>query len=93
MDGMRVRAGICSRHYLEGAPGTVQDSTGAVVPNATVKLINEGTRATLATQTSAAGTYVFEAVQSGSYELDAESVGFARSRRAATRSPSVSPPR
>src|SRR5215831_12413908 len=56
--------------------GTVQDSSGAVVPGASVKLINEGTRVTFETKTSAAGTYFFEAVQSGSYELDVEANGF-----------------
>src|SRR5258706_1154385 len=56
--------------------GTVQDATGSVVPNATVKLVNEGTRVTFTTTTSAAGTYAFEAVQPGSYEIDVEASGF-----------------
>jgi hypothetical protein len=46
------------------------------VPAATVKLVNEGTRITFTTTTSAAGSYVFEAVQPGSYELDVEAAGF-----------------
>jgi hypothetical protein len=56
--------------------GTVQDSSGAVVPNATVKLINEGTRVTFDTKTAASGAYAFEAVQTGSYRLDVEASGF-----------------
>src|SRR4249919_563579 len=56
--------------------GTVQDATGAVVPQASVKLINEGTRLTFETSTSASGTYAFEAVQSGTYQLDVETNGF-----------------
>jgi len=56
--------------------GTVQDASGAVVPAATVKLVNEGTRITFTTTTSSAGSYVFEAVQPGSYELDVEAAGF-----------------
>ncbi|MCX6627040.1 MAG: TonB-dependent receptor [Candidatus Solibacter sp.] len=56
--------------------GTVQDSSGAVVPDASVKLINEGTRQTFEARTSASGTYAFEAVQSGSYQIDVESQGF-----------------
>jgi hypothetical protein len=56
--------------------GTVQDSSGAVVPAATVKLVNEGTRITFTATTSSAGSYVFEAVQPGSYELDVEAAGF-----------------
>ncbi len=56
--------------------GTVQDSSGAVVPEASVKLINEGTRQTFEARTSAAGTYAFEAVQSGAYQIDVELQGF-----------------
>jgi hypothetical protein len=56
--------------------GTVQDATGAVVPSATIKLVNEGTRVTFTTKTSTAGTYLFEAVQPGSYEIDVEAAGF-----------------
>ena len=56
--------------------GTVSDSSGSVVPGATVKLINAGTNATFTTTTSAAGTYGFEAVQSGTYEVDVEAKGF-----------------
>ncbi len=47
-----------------------------MVPGVTVKLVNEGTRVTFETKTSATGTYVFEAVQPGSYELDVEAAGF-----------------
>ena len=70
----------CGAAFAQGTTsrvlGTVQDSSGAVVPNASVKLISEGTRVTFETKTSAAGNYVFEAVQSGSYELDVEAAGF-----------------
>ena len=56
--------------------GTVQDSSGAVVPAASVKLINEGTHLTFETKTSASGAYAFEAVQTGAYQLDVEANGF-----------------
>src|SRR5437762_2915465 len=56
--------------------GTVQDSSGAVVPDATVKLINEGTRVTFEIKTSDSGSYAFEAVQPGAYELTVEASGF-----------------
>src|SRR5579872_7441450 len=59
--------------------GTVGDASGAVVPAATVKLINEGTHVTFTTKSSSAGTYVFEAVQPGSYEVDVEASGFRKS--------------
>jgi hypothetical protein len=56
--------------------GTVQDSSGSVVPGASVKLVNEGTHVAFETKTSASGNYAFEAVQPGFYELDVEGAGF-----------------
>ncbi len=43
-----------------------------------MKLVNEGTRVAFETKTSTSGTYTFEAVQPGSYELDVEGAGFRR---------------
>jgi hypothetical protein len=56
--------------------GNVQDSSGAIVPDASVKLINEGTRQTFEARTSSSGAYAFEAGQSGSYQIDVEAQGF-----------------
>jgi hypothetical protein len=56
--------------------GTVQDSSGAVVPEASVKLINEGTRQTFEVQTPSSGAYTFEAVQPGTYQVEVEAKGF-----------------
>ena len=56
--------------------GTVQDASGAVVPDAAVKLINEGTRQTFEASTTASGAYAFEAVQTGTYQIDVEAKGF-----------------
>jgi len=56
--------------------GVVQDPTGAAVPDAAVQLTNEATRVTFSLRTSAAGAYVFEAVQSGSYTVTVEAAGF-----------------
>src|SRR5450759_5017054 len=70
----------CATAYGQGTTsrvlGTVQDSSGAVVPDASVKLINEGTRQTFEARSSASGAYAFEAVQSGSYQIDVEAKGF-----------------
>src|SRR5262245_57314762 len=70
----------CATAFSQGTTsrvlGSVQDPTGAVVPQASVKLINEGTRLTFETSTSASGTYAFEAVQSGTYQLEVEATGF-----------------
>ena len=70
----------CGAAYSQGTTsrvlGTVQDASGAVVPNATVKLTNEATRITFETRTTSAGTYAVEAVQPGSYELEVAITGF-----------------
>ena len=58
--------------------GTVLDPTGSAVPGVTVKLTNEGTKIAFSTTTSSAGTYIFEAVQPGAYEITAEAAGFRR---------------
>ena len=56
--------------------GTVVDQTGAAVANAAIKLTNEGTRVSFTTTTTNTGAYVFDAVQSGQYEVVAEAAGF-----------------
>ena len=56
--------------------GTVQDPSGAAVAGATVRLVNEGTKAVFTTSTSVSGAYVFEAVQAGRYAVEVEAAGF-----------------
>ncbi len=59
--------------------GVVSDATGAVVPNARVTLTNEATSVSFTTTTTTqAGTYVFEAVQVGTYSVAVEAQGFKR---------------
>ncbi len=56
--------------------GLVTDPSGAVIVGANVTLTNENTGATFSTQTTQAGTYLFEAVQVGSYAVVVEAQGF-----------------
>jgi hypothetical protein len=56
--------------------GTVTDTTGGVLPGATVTLRNERTNVSFTTATSSSGTYVFEAVQTGRYAIAVELDGF-----------------
>jgi hypothetical protein len=56
--------------------GSVTDATGAVLPGATVTLTNEATNVSFTTVTTSAGTYVFEALQTGSYTISVELEGF-----------------
>jgi hypothetical protein len=58
--------------------GTVNDPSGAAVPNATVTLTNEGTNVSLTTQTGSSGNYIFDLIQPGTYTVTVEREGFKR---------------
>jgi hypothetical protein len=59
-----------------GVTGTVTDSSGAIVPNVTIKLINDATTVVIPTRSTSTGSYSFNAVRPGSYTLQAEAPGF-----------------
>src|SRR5438874_12728415 len=56
--------------------GAVADSTGAVVPNASITLINVGTKDTRKTQTNERGEFNIPFVRIGEYSITAETQGF-----------------
>src|SRR3984885_14664654 len=56
--------------------GTVQDPTGAVVPNAQVTLLNTDQGITLTTTTNGAGEYTFSPVRIGHYSVSVTAPGF-----------------
>src|SRR5580658_10786699 len=56
--------------------GTISDSTGAVVPNATVAVTNTGTGRTVTAQTSGSGEYTFNALSAGRYHVEVKLTGF-----------------
>ncbi len=56
--------------------GIVTDASAAPVAGASVTLKHEGTGSTLKAQTSDGGTYVFDLIQAGSYEVTVEKSGF-----------------
>jgi hypothetical protein len=58
--------------------GTVQDNTGAIVPNAKVTLNNLDQGIALQGETTASGEYVFSPVRIGRYSLTIEAPGFSR---------------
>src|SRR6202161_2066957 len=63
----------------EGAiTGTVLDASGAVVPNATVTLLNTDQGITLETKTNASGGYTFSPVRVGHYTVTVTAQGFAK---------------
>lgn len=59
-----------------GITGTITDPSGAVIPGATVKLVNIATNAQTITRSTATGTYVFSGIMPGSYVITAQSPGF-----------------
>src|SRR5712692_2160436 len=56
--------------------GTVTDLSGAVVPNATVTVINDDTSAQREARTDTEGRYSFQQLQPGRYHLQAKAAGF-----------------
>jgi len=56
--------------------GTVMDSTGAVLPNATVTLVNEGTAEQYTDQSNKEGYYTFTALSPGEYVVKVSAPGF-----------------
>lgn len=56
--------------------GLVTDSSGAVVPNATVTLLNVNTGVSTVKKTSDTGLYLFDLVQPGTYTVTVEATGF-----------------
>ncbi|WP_188552846.1 TonB-dependent receptor [Edaphobacter dinghuensis] len=57
--------------------GTVQDATGAVVPDAQVTLLNTDQGITLNVKTNTAGQYTFSPVRIGHYAVTVSAAGFA----------------
>ncbi len=64
-----------------GVRGIVIDKAGAVVPSASVTLINEGTNSVRTTATNSSGEYVFSQVTPGTYTVAVEMKGFKKSER------------
>src|SRR4051812_33474676 len=56
--------------------GTVSDSTGAVIPNAKVVLMNQATQVTRETVTNGSGVFYFAAVPSGTFSITVTQSGF-----------------
>jgi Carboxypeptidase regulatory-like domain len=68
-----LRAQIAGTGNIQG---TVADSTGAVIPSASVTLTDEATHVKRTTVTSGAGVYLFPGVPVGTYDLSATAPGF-----------------
>ncbi len=71
-------AGICAWGQLDKATilGTVSDPSGAVIPNASVMILNEGTGASINTVTDASGNFIAPVLSVGNYRVTASVQGF-----------------
>jgi hypothetical protein len=56
--------------------GTVTDPAGSLVPNATVRVVNEATNLEVSAVTNTEGRYVFPSLRPGSYKVVASAQGF-----------------
>src|ERR1051326_89674 len=56
--------------------GTVQDSSGAVIPEATITVTNEATSAVRTSSTMTNGDFVITALRPGMYRVKVEKIGF-----------------
>src|SRR6185295_1533688 len=72
-----VAASASAQFDTASVVGTVRDSSGGVVPGATVTLTNTATAASVTRTTNADGSYEFVTVRPGLYVVTAERPGFA----------------
>src|SRR5260370_11577864 len=61
--------------------GVVRVSIGAIVPQARVTLLNEGTGSAQSTITNESGSYVFTPLRIGTYSVEVEHPGFQKQRK------------
>ena len=69
-------AGVYAQSFSGTVRGTATDSSGAILPNVKVTLINESTGESRTQPTSDLGTYTFPQVAPGLYRLEGEAHGF-----------------
>ena len=58
--------------------GQLADSSGSPIPNALIRAVNEETNATLQSSSGPGGEYAFSTLKPGSYRVEAEHSGFAK---------------
>jgi hypothetical protein len=67
--------------FTASLQGTVTDSTGAIVPNARITLVNEATNVNRVKSTDSRGAYLFTLLPPGSYKMTVAMTGFQTSVR------------
>src|SRR5687767_4760391 len=69
-------SGLFAQGNFGGLTGTVTDVSGAIVPEAEVRLHHIETNAAYSTVVTASGVYAFRSLPPGAYHLEAEKAGF-----------------
>ena len=69
-------SGSAHAQFNSSLTGSVADSTGGTIPNATVVLTNEGTKQSITRTASADGAFQFTALDQGTYDLVVTANGF-----------------
>jgi hypothetical protein len=72
-----VSAASCYAQFTGAVQGTVQDSTGAAFPNATITLLNTDNQVSRETKSDDAGVYRFVSLAPGPYAVSVNASGFA----------------
>jgi hypothetical protein len=67
---------VCHAQFNGNIEGSVQDSTGAIIPHASVSLVNTGTQISQSTTADASGNYRFISLAPGQYKITASAKGF-----------------
>src|SRR6266478_8521905 len=71
-----LTASLFAQTNRGGISGTVMDQSGAVVPSATVVIINTGTNATRRLTTSDKGSFILENLEPVTYRIEVSAQGF-----------------
>ncbi len=71
-------SGTWAQSIMGTLTGTVADSSGAVIPQASVAIRNEASGDVRRTVTNSGGYFTFSALPAASYSLDVEVAGFAK---------------
>jgi hypothetical protein len=73
MLGTQAHSQVAGAGSIQGA---VTDPSGALIPNALVKLVESSTQVTLTTKTSSGGAYAFPNINVGTYSVTVTAPGF-----------------
>jgi hypothetical protein len=80
-----IAAPLAAQNVSATINGTVRDSSGAVIPGATVTLTNELTNVSRSTKSNAEGYFVFPDLLAGTYALSVDMTGFRPYRQSGIR--------